>query len=70
MIFEEDQKGLDRANYGDSLLKNLSKELKKDFVKDLSLTNLKNMRSLYRAFSISQTLSDQLSWSHYLLLTR
>ncbi len=28
------------------------------------------MRSFYRAFSISQTLSDQLSWSHYLLLTR
>jgi predicted nuclease of restriction endonuclease-like (RecB) superfamily len=70
MIFEEEQKGLNRANYGDSLLKNLSKELKKDFGKGLSVTNLKNMRSFYRAFSISQTLSDQLSWSHYLLLTR
>ena len=28
------------------------------------------MRMFYRAFSIRQTLSDQLSWSHYILLSK
>ncbi|MCT4593028.1 MAG: PDDEXK nuclease domain-containing protein, partial [Anaeromicrobium sp.] len=33
-------------------------------------TNLKYMRKFYKSFPISQTLSDQLSWSHYLLLSK
>jgi len=70
MIYEEEQNGAERANYGDYLIKTLSKELKKDFGKGLSVTNLKYMRQFYKAFQKSQTLSDQLSWSHYLLLSK
>lgn len=70
MIVEEEQNGQNRAGYGELLLSGLSKRLTKEFGKGLSLTNLKYMRQFYKAFPIGQTLSDQLSWSHYLLLTR
>ncbi|GAA0179449.1 PDDEXK nuclease domain-containing protein [Clostridium sediminicola] len=70
MIVEEEQNGTDRANYGDYIIKYLSEKLTKDFGKGFSTTNLKYMRRFYNAFSISQTLSDQLSWSHYLLLSK
>lgn len=70
MIVEEEQNGTERANYGDYIIKYLSEKLTKDFGKGFSTTNLKYMRRFYNAFSISQTLSDQLSWSHYLLLSK
>ncbi|MGK5083477.1 PDDEXK nuclease domain-containing protein [Bdellovibrionota bacterium FG-1] len=70
LIIEEEQRGKNRANYGEYLLEFLSKKLSKDFGKGFSITNLKNMRLFYRAFPKRQTVSDQLSWSHYLILTR
>ena len=84
MIVEEEQNGKDRAEYGKSLLQELSKTLTREFGKGFSETNLKQMRQFYFAYSISQTLSDEsknviqqtkpvefkLSWSHYLKLMR
>jgi predicted nuclease of restriction endonuclease-like (RecB) superfamily len=70
MIVEEEQNGADRAGYGDYLIKSLSKKLTNEFGKGLSVTNLKYMRRFYNAFQKSQTLSDQLSWSHYLILSK
>ena len=70
MIVEEEQSGEYRANYGEMILKDLSRRLTIEFGRGFSVTNLKNMRKFYITFSISQTLSDQLSWSHYLLLTK
>ena len=67
-IVEEEQKGRETSNYGDYIIKNLSKELTKIYGKGYSSTNLKMMRRLYNEYKIGQTLSDQLSWSHYLLL--
>lgn len=60
----------ERAEYGTKILKFLSKKLTKEFGKGFTVTNLKYMRQFYRAFPIGQTLSDQLSWSHYTLLIR
>lgn len=54
-----------KTKYGDYLIKELSIKLTSKFGKGFSITNLKNMRKLYKLFSIRQTLSDQLSWSHY-----
>ena len=70
--FEEEQNGKSRAEYGKSLIKNLSIKLTKDFGKGFSIDNLKNMRRFYLAFSKSETLSNQfkLTWSHYIFLTR
>ena len=70
MIVEEEQNGSGRAGYGDQLLKDLSKKLTKEFGRGLSVTNLRNMRLFYQSFQKHQTLSDVLSWSHYLLLTK
>ena len=61
-IFEEEQKGENRAEYGKYLLKELSEYLTKNFGKGFSVTNLKQMRQFYCVYSqdqIGQTLSDQ-----------
>ena len=60
----------DRADYGKKILETLSYKLTKEFGKGFTITNLKYMRQFYRAFPIRQTLSDELSWSHYNLLMR
>jgi len=67
-IVEEEQNGKEKSNYGDYIINNLSKELTKEYGKGFSSTNLKMMRRLYNEYQIGQTLSDRLSWSHYLLL--
>ena len=60
----------DRAGYGKKLLDYLSEQLTKEFGKGFTIANLKNMRQFYRTFPIRQTLSSELSWSHYTLLMR
>lgn len=69
-IVEDEQRGKDRAEYGAYLIKELSSRLTKDFGKGFSQRNLRNMRQFYICFPIWQTLSAQLSWSHYTLLLR
>lgn len=71
-IVEEEQKGNKRAEYGENLIKNLSKNLTQEFGKGFSKTNLKQMKNFYLVYGKGQTLSDQfkLSWSHYLILMR
>lgn len=55
----------DRSEYGKNLIKFLSDKLTFEFGKGFSETNLKNMRRFYIQFPIRQTLSAELSWSHY-----
>lgn len=69
-VIVEKQGGKDKAEYGTALLKNLSKEMTKEFGKGFALTNLKYMRQFYLTFPKSHALSDQLSWTHYRLLMR
>ena len=69
-LIVEAQDGNERAEYGEHLLKDLSEQLTKEFGKGFTVTNLKYMRQFYLAFSIGHTLCDQLSWSHYRLLSR
>lgn len=64
------QGGNATAEYGASLLKELSKQMTADFGKGFTVTNLKYMRQFYLAFPNRHTLCDQLSWSHYRLLMR
>lgn len=64
MICEQEQRGADRAPYGEHLLDALSEHLSARFGKGFSATNLKQMRQFYLAYKedqISQTLSDQFS---------
>ncbi len=72
-IVEEEQKGKERADYGDFLLINLSKELSAEFGKGFSYANLKNFRQFYLTYpdyKKGYTLRSELSWSHYRLIMR
>tara|TARA_B100001063_G_scaffold210714_1_gene208569 strand:+ start:9775 stop:10812 length:1038 start_codon:yes stop_codon:yes gene_type:complete len=69
-IVEQEQKGEQKAQYGQYLIKELSQKLTSDFGKGFTSTNLKMMRQFYNTFPNSHTLCDQLSWSHYRLLIR
>ncbi|MFI3227809.1 MAG: PDDEXK nuclease domain-containing protein [Clostridia bacterium] len=65
VIVRFEQNNNARANYGEYTLKSLSKELTAEFGKGFSIANLQNMRRFYQSYSIQQTLSVKLSWSHY-----
>ena len=69
-IVEEEQNGKERAEYGKSLIADLSKRLTSEFGRGFSKRNLWNMRQFYLVFPKVQTLSAQLTWSHYQLLLR
>ncbi|MFH0875077.1 MAG: PDDEXK nuclease domain-containing protein [archaeon] len=69
-IVEEEQKGQERAEYGKSLLKELSSHLTLEFGKGFSVDNLQYMRKFYLCFPKYETVSRKLSWSHYCLLLR
>ena len=57
----EAQRGNERAEYGNYLVKYLSDNLTNEFGKGFTVTNLKYMRQFYLLFPISHALSDQLS---------
>lgn len=65
-IVEYEQKGNERAEYGSSLLKNLSRDLSLKYGRGFSHSNINKMRKLFLTFPILQTLSAKLSWSHYI----
>ncbi|MGE8537234.1 DUF1016 family protein [Chryseobacterium sp. D764] len=69
LIVEDEQQGKERAEYGKYTLKKLSQKFTLEFGKGFDYTNLSNMRKFYTAFPIVDTLSQQLSWSHYRLLS-
>jgi len=70
LIVEEEQNGEERAEYGKSLIKELSQKLSTEYGRGFTATNLKYMRQFYNTFGKSHSLSDQLSWTHYRLLLK
>lgn len=70
LIIEHEQQGDTRAVYGKAILKNLSDRLTTEFGKGFDYTNLTNIRKFYLAFPILDTLRQELSWSHYRVLSR
>lgn len=64
-IVEYEQQGNERAEYGSNLLDRLVKDLKERYGVGFSRSNVHYMRKLYVAFPKVQTLSELLSWSHY-----
>lgn len=69
-IFNEEQQGKDRADYGNYLIKYLSEQLQPEFGNGFSYRQLELMRQFYRTFPIANSLRSQLSWTHYRLLLR
>lgn len=64
-IVEYEQHGKERASYGDNLLNRLSHDLTEAYGKGFSRSNIAQIRQFYLRFPKIQTLSGQLSWSHY-----
>ena len=65
VIVEHEQNSEKRAGYGQETLKQISKQLNKEFGKGFSVSNLQFMRRFYQEYPIQQTVSAKLSWSHY-----
>ncbi|MFK7160031.1 PDDEXK nuclease domain-containing protein [Marinospirillum sp. MEB164] len=70
LIVEQEQQGESRAAYGKQQLQQLSKQLTERLGKGFDVTNLRHMRAFYQAFPIQETVSLELSWSHYIRLSR
>ncbi|MCX6231850.1 MAG: PDDEXK nuclease domain-containing protein [Bacteroidetes bacterium] len=64
-IVEYEQHGNEKAEYGSSLLTNLSNDLKSRFGKGFSKSNIYLMRQFYLKFQIFQSLTGKLTWTHY-----
>lgn len=67
-IFEEEQEGKNRADYGTYLIKYLSEQLQPEFGSGFSIRQLNWYRQFYRTFPNVSTLWTHLSWSQYKLL--
>lgn len=67
-LLVEAQGGEEKAKYGDRLIKKYANKLTLELGKNYSITLLKNIRQFYLLTQKSPTLSDQLSWSHYIEL--
>lgn len=65
VIFEEEQQGKERAEYGTFLIKNISEELQPIFGSGFTIRQLERYRQFYRTFPIASTLQTQFNWSHY-----
>ena len=64
-IFEEEQQGKHRADYGTYLIKNLALSLEKEYGSGFGIRQLEQSRQFYRAYPIANTLRSQLNWSQY-----
>lgn len=65
IIVEHEQNSEERAAYGKQTLKELSRELTKEFGKGFSRSNLQNMRSFYLTYQNCQSVTGKLTWTHY-----
>jgi predicted nuclease of restriction endonuclease-like (RecB) superfamily len=65
VIFEEEQAGKERAEYGSYLIKSISDVFQPQFGSGFSVRQLERNRQFYRMFPIASALRTQLSWTHY-----
>ncbi|MBI4439551.1 hypothetical protein HY638_01105 [Candidatus Woesearchaeota archaeon] len=57
-----------KSAYGEKLFERIAKDLRMMYGKGFSRSNIIYMRLIYLEYPKSQTLSDQLTWSHYIEL--
>lgn len=70
VIFEEEQQGKERAEYGEFLIKSLANALEPQYGTGFSYRQLNLFRQFYRTFPIVNALRSQFSWTHYRTLIR
>ena len=69
-IVEYEQNGHEKAEYGSDVLNRLSRDLTEHFGKGFSRGNVFYMRKLFITYPKVQTLSELLTWSHYVELLK
>lgn len=67
-IFEEEQQGEQRAEYGAYLIKSLADSLEPEFGTGFSARQLERFRQFYRSFPNASALRTEFSWTHYKLM--
>jgi len=67
-IFEEEQQGKERAEYGSCILKKVAKVFEAEYGSGFSYRQLAFSRQFYRAYPIVSALRSQLNWMQYRLL--
>ena len=67
-IFEEEQQGKERAEYGTYLIKNLASTLESEYGSGFGVRQLEQSRQFYRIYPIANALRSQLNWTQYRLL--
>lgn len=67
-IFEEEQQGKARADYGTHLIKNLASTLESEYGSGFGIRQLEQSRQFYRIYPIANALRSQLNWTQYRLL--
>lgn len=67
-IFEEEQQGKDRAEYGARIIRDLAVRLEAEYGSGFGVRQLDQSRKFYRLYPIAHTVCAQLNWSQYKLL--
>lgn len=67
-IFNEEQHGNERAEYGTYLIKKLATKIEGEFGSGFSVRQLERARMFYRIYPIASALRTQFNWSQYKLL--
>ncbi len=67
-IFEEEQQGKERADYGSYLVEMLAKNLEKEYGSGFGVQQIERARQFYRVYQIPSALRTELNWSQYKLL--
>ncbi len=60
-IFEDEQEGKERADYGTYLIKNLAKNLEAEYGSGFGVRQLEQARQFYRVYPIANALRSQLN---------
>ena len=64
-IFEEEQQGKQRAEYGSYLIRRLAERLEPDYGSGFGVRQLEMSRQFFRLYPIANALRSQLSWAQY-----
>lgn len=64
-IFEEEQDGKERADYGAYLVKKLAEKLEVEYGSGFNKRQLERARQFYCLYPIATALRSQLNWSQY-----
>lgn len=67
-IFEEEQQGKERAEYGTYLIQNLAKEIEPEYGSGFGIRQLETCRQFYCKYPIPHAVRAELNWFQYKLL--